>query len=136
MKIVLDANIFISAFYWGGNSELIINRVIEGLDELYFSKEILDEINDVMARPNFETDQVKIDNYIKRIENIGKKIIITGKIQNVCRDNDDNDKLECGIESDAEYLITGDKDLLVLDHYENITIVKPKEYLDIINNDK
>jgi putative PIN family toxin of toxin-antitoxin system len=53
MKIVLDANIFISAFYWGGNPELIINRVIEGLDELYFSKEILDEVTDVMARPNF-----------------------------------------------------------------------------------
>jgi putative PIN family toxin of toxin-antitoxin system len=136
MKIVLDANIFISAFYWSGNPEIIINRVIEGLDELYFSKEILNEIADVMSRPNFKTDPIIIDNYIKRIEKIGKKIIITGKIQNVCRDNDDDDKLECGIESNAKYLITGDKDLLILEHYENIMIVKPKEYLDIINNSK
>jgi len=37
MKLVLDTNIFISAFYWGGNSEKIINRIIEGMDELFIS---------------------------------------------------------------------------------------------------
>lgn len=67
MKIVLDANIYISAFYWGGNPEIIIERAVEGLDELYYSKEILDEIADVMARPNFETEQETIDTYIQRI---------------------------------------------------------------------
>jgi putative PIN family toxin of toxin-antitoxin system len=136
MKIVLDSNIFISAFYWGGNPEKIIDRIIEGLDDLYFCREILTEIADVMARPNFKTGQMTIDNYIKRIEKIGKRIVITGKIQNVCRDKDDNDKLECSEKSKSEYLITGDKDLLTIKQYKNITIVKPKEYLDIINNIK
>ena len=49
MKLVLDTNIFISAFYWGGNSQKIINRIIEGIDELYISEEIINEISEVMA---------------------------------------------------------------------------------------
>ena len=39
MKLVLDTNIFISAFYWGGNPQRIMNRIIEGVDSLYVSNE-------------------------------------------------------------------------------------------------
>ena len=132
MKLVLDANIFISSFYWGGNSEILINRIIEGIDELCISKEILNEVSSVMARPKFKTDQEIIDNYIKSIEKIGKKIVITGNIKDVCRDKDDDDKLECGINGNADYLITGDGDLLVIKKYQNIEIITPKEYLEKI----
>ncbi|GHU51321.1 hypothetical protein FACS1894200_11380 [Spirochaetia bacterium] len=75
MKLVLDANIFISSFYWGGNSEILINRIIEGFDELCTLQEILNEVSSVMTRPKFRTDQVIIDNYIKSIEKIGRKIV-------------------------------------------------------------
>jgi predicted transcriptional regulator len=46
-KIVLDANIFISSFFWGGNPRMILERIIAGRDELFISKEILDEIYDI-----------------------------------------------------------------------------------------
>jgi predicted nucleic acid-binding protein len=44
MRLVLDTNVFISAFYWGGNPQGIIHRIIEGIDELYISDEILYEV--------------------------------------------------------------------------------------------
>jgi predicted nucleic acid-binding protein len=53
MKIVLDANIFISSFFWGGNPRAVLERVISGRDELFISKEILNEINAVMGGLNF-----------------------------------------------------------------------------------
>jgi tryptophan 2,3-dioxygenase len=34
MRLVLDTNIFISAFYWGGNSQKVVERIIAGLDKL------------------------------------------------------------------------------------------------------
>jgi len=64
MKLVLDTNIFISAFYWGGNSQKIINRIITGLDELFVSEKILEEISEVMVRPKFKTEQDTIEKYI------------------------------------------------------------------------
>ena len=97
MRLVLDTNIFISAFYWGGNSQKIIDRIIAGLDELYVSDKILEEISEVMARPKFKTEQETIDKYIETIEKICKKIFTEGRIKGICRDIDDDDKLECGI---------------------------------------
>ncbi|MDR0597326.1 MAG: putative toxin-antitoxin system toxin component, PIN family [Treponema sp.] len=80
MKLVLNTNIFISAFYWGGNSQKVIERIIEGIDELYISNEILDEVAKVMSRPKFKSGAVIIDRYIKTIEKLGKKVFITGEM--------------------------------------------------------
>jgi len=134
MKLVLDTNIFISAFYWGGNSEKIINRIIEGVDELFISDQIITEISNVMARPKFKTKPETIIGYIKTIEKSSKKIFVDGKIKDICRDKDDDDKLECAILANADFIITGDEDLLVLRDYKTVKIVTQKEYLDIIDD--
>jgi putative PIN family toxin of toxin-antitoxin system len=131
MKLVLDTNVFISAFYWGGNSQKIIDRIIKGLDELYVSDKILKEISEVMARPKFKTDRETIIKYIETIEKTCKKIFTEGRIKGICRDKDDDDKLECGIICNADYIITGDNDLLVLEKYETMKITTPREYLTI-----
>ena len=68
MKIVLDANIFISSFFWGGNPRLILKRVIAGIDILFITKEILDEIEDVIGRPKFHADSEEIHYFINSIE--------------------------------------------------------------------
>jgi putative PIN family toxin of toxin-antitoxin system len=135
MKLVLDTNIFISSFYWGGNPEKIIQRIIDGVDELYISKEILEEISSVMARPKFKTQRETIESFTKSIDKISKKIVIMGQVKNICRDSEDDNKLECGLLSNADYIITGDDDLLVLKEYANIKIIKPKEYLEIVDID-
>ena len=129
MKLVLDTNIFISAFYWGGNPQKILDRVVEGKDELYISNEILDEISAVMKRPKFKTCAETIDRYIKTIEKMGKKVFIAGNIKGICRDGDDDNKIECGVACKADFIITGDEDLLVLEEYQSIRIVTPKDYL-------
>jgi len=131
MKLVLDTNIFVSAFYWGGNPKKIIDRIIEGTDELCISNEILDETAAIMAGPKFKTRPEIIERYIRTIEKIGKKVFITGKIKGICRDKEDDDKIECGILSNADYLITGDNDLLVLGHFQQIKFITAKEYLSL-----
>ena len=133
MKLVLDANIFISAFYWGGNPQKIIDRTIEGMDELFISDEILNEIAAVMARPKFKSSPETIEKYIQAIEKIGKKIVISGTIRGICRDKDDDDKIECGILGNADYIITGDDDLLALKEYQYVKIITAKEYLQLAN---
>ena len=133
MKLVLDTNIFISAFYWGGNSKKIINRIIEGIDELYITDQIINEISNVMKRAKFNTENKTIEGYIKTIEKSGKKIFIQGKIKGICRDKDDDDKIECAVLSHADYLITGDDDLLILKNYEKTKIITQREYLNIVS---
>jgi putative PIN family toxin of toxin-antitoxin system len=132
MKLVLDANIFISSFYWGGNPRRILERIVERLDELYISQDILDEISRVMSYPKFKTTKEIIDYHQKYIERIAIKVYPNVLTKTGSRDADDNKYLECGIAGKVDYIITGDDDLLVLEEYENIQILTPRAYLGVI----
>ena len=133
MKIVLDANVFISALFWGGNPRIVLKRAINKIDELFVSKEILDEIEDVLRRPKFHAGENEIEYFLKLIEEISNKIIIKNKIKNGSRDKTDNKYIECGTAVNADYIISGDKHLLELKKYNNIKIITVKEYLEIIH---
>jgi uncharacterized protein len=132
MKIVIDANVFVSSFFWGGNPRLVLERVIAGADELFITKEILDEVESVVGRPKFHADKEKTAYFINSIEEIGNKIVPKRHIKNGSRDKTDNKYLECGITADVDYIISGDIDLLELKEYENIKIVTVKNYLDLV----
>ncbi|MDR1368786.1 MAG: PIN domain-containing protein [Dysgonamonadaceae bacterium] len=57
LKLVLDTNIFISSFFWGGNPRAIIKRIIIGQDILYTSEVILKETAGVLMRPKSSVDE-------------------------------------------------------------------------------
>jgi len=132
MRLVLDANIFISSFFWGGNPRNVLERVIEGIDELFITKEILDEIEEVMERPKFHADKEEIDYFISSIEEIGNRIIPKMQIKNGSRDKTDNKYIECGMAANADYIISGDIHLLELGEYGKIKIITAREYLEVI----
>ena len=132
MKIVIDSNIFVSSFFWGGNPKEVFDRVLNGLDELFITDEIIQEIISVMSSNKFTVNNNEIDDYVKIIEKYSKKIVSENVPVLISRDQDDNKILECAFDGNVDYIITGDKDLLVLIEYESIKIMKPKEYLELI----
>jgi putative PIN family toxin of toxin-antitoxin system len=129
VKLVLDTNIFISAFFWGGHPRKVLERIIDNTDELYVTKEILEEITSVMSRPKFKINTDVITYFIQSIEDISQKIIVRNNIKNICRDSEDDKILECALIAKADYIITGDNDLLVLEKYENVKIITAAKYL-------
>jgi putative PIN family toxin of toxin-antitoxin system len=131
MKIVLDANIFVSSFFWGGNPRMVLQRVISETDELYITKEILEEIEGVMGRKKFHAGKDEINYFINAIEEIGTKVAPRNKIENGSRDATDNKYIECGIAGNVDYIVSGDIHLLELEKYKTIKIVTAKEYLGL-----
>jgi putative PIN family toxin of toxin-antitoxin system len=132
VKIVIDSNIFISSFFWGGYPREIFERVINGLDELIITDEIINEIYNVMSSGKFTVNSEDIKNYIKLIEKYSIIISSDSNLKSISRDKDDDKILQCGYDGSVDFIITGDKDLLVLENYKNIKIMKPKDYLDLI----
>ena len=132
MKIVLDSNIFISSFYWAGNPRKVFDRVTNGLDELFITREVINEIASVMAREKFITKIDEINEYIKIIKNYSINIMSKNDPKDISRDKGDNKILQCGVDGNVEFIITGDDDLLVLKEYNKIKIVNPAEYLKIV----
>ena len=129
MRIVLDTNVFISSFFWGGNPRKIMERVIDGKDQLFICKEIIEEIKSVMFRQKFNVSHEFVNRFIYSIEELANFITISGSVQNVCRDSEDDKILECAFLADAGFIVTGDNDLLVLEEFRGIKIVTAHEYL-------
>lgn len=49
---------------------------------------------------------------------------------NICRDPDDNKFLECAVSSRALYIVSGDKDLLDLEQFDDVAITTAAEFYD------
>jgi putative PIN family toxin of toxin-antitoxin system len=134
MKIVLDANIVISAFLWAGIPRAITKRVADGLDTLFVTNEIIYEIEEVIVRPKFSNKQEKAKSAIEFINYSGQKVIVAQKITTGgCRDNTDNKYLECAVAGNADYIISGDIHLLELKKYGDVKIVTAREYIEIVS---
>lgn len=131
MRLVLDTNIFISSFFWGGNPRKIMVEIINGKDTLFIAKEILQEVSSVMARPKFNVSEEYIAKFIYAIEEIANYVTLSGTMQSVCRDSKDDKILECALLANADYLITGDADLLVLKEFRGIKIITANEYINL-----
>ena len=128
MKVVIDTNIWIS---------YLLGSLLQGMDEKILSKEIkvvvseemLKELSEVASRPKFKNifTAKRIKELFSLLDSYAIVVSPSQKV-NVCRDGKDNFLLEVALEGEADYLVTGDEDLLVLDPFYNIKIVKPKDF--------
>ena len=109
---------------------MVLERVIEGIDELFITKELLDEIEEVLGRPKFHADKEEIYFFMNSIEEIGNRIIPKMQIKNGSRDKTDKKYIECGMAANVDYIISGDIHLLELREYGKIKIITAKKYLE------
>jgi len=135
MNVVLDANIYVSAYIWGGKPDAILDRIAEELDTLFISDDIIDELKTVFRKPKFHLNKERINSIIANIEQFGKNVAVFPKHRTpgASRDPKDDRYLECAIAADADYIISGDIHLLELKEYRGVKIVSVKEYLEIVN---
>ena len=106
------------------------NYVENGKIKLVFSKELFAEFITVAERPKFKKffSQKDIKKLISVINKFGFLCQVSTNV-NDCRDTKDNFLLNLAIDSNADYLITGDADLLELKiiHHTKILTIKDLE---------
>lgn len=131
LKVVLDSNIFVS-FLISHQPPIstILNLWARGELTICYSSEILDETEAALRYPKIREliSSLEAESLINAVKVLGVLVIPTKKIE-VCRDKKDNKYLEAALASESKYLISGDKDLLVLSKFEGITILSPNEFL-------
>lgn len=132
LKVVIDTNIFISGVLIGrGNSAIILKAWKRARKfQLFVSQEIIQEILRVMRRLGVAEDIV-ID-WEKTLTTDTVVVSPARKIHVVKDDPSDNKFLECAVEVKADYIVTGDKHLKKVDKFEDVKIINPKEFLDIL----
>lgn len=99
-------------------------------DCLAFCAQIESEILEILDR-KFGVDSQVVMNQIEPFLRDALRIEITGDVTGVCRDPDDDCILECALKAGAQFIVTGDHDLLVLGEYRGCRIVTAREYLEM-----
>jgi putative PIN family toxin of toxin-antitoxin system len=92
---------------------------------------VLLELADVLNRPKFDK-YVTHDERMRFMVNFLKVAEMTEISESitVCRDPKDDKLLELAVSGTADFLVTGDKDLLVLNPFRGVEIISPREFLD------
>ena len=127
---VADTNVLISFFM--SQSSISAKALIKALDkgDMVFSEETFQEFSTKINGEKFI--KYLSSSFIRREIDVIRKNSLFIETKNdfkVCRDRDDNKFLNVAVEISAFVLITGDKDLLVLEKIKNIPIVTPGTFL-------
>lgn len=101
---------------------------------MIFSNHLIEEFIDVVSRPKFKKffSKKDIEKILEYFDEFGEMVSVQTNI-NVCRDEKDNFLLNLAIDSKANYLITGDKDLLDLKNFEETKIITFSNFIEGIN---
>ena len=124
-NIVLDSNSILSAALFPNS--IVHNAFKKG--QLHFkivvSEKTWSEIQNVIRRPKFDRYSM-VNVRLSFLEDLHKSLIFIEPTEIItdCRDPKDNKFLELAVASDAPFIVTGDADLLVLNPYRGVTILK------------
>ncbi|MEG4322639.1 MULTISPECIES: putative toxin-antitoxin system toxin component, PIN family [unclassified Microcoleus] len=130
IKFVLDSNVLVSAALFKGSiARLAFNKATAD-GKIVMSGPVVAEIQDVLSRDRFDkylSPQLRTA-FLTDLLKVVEIVEITEAIS-VCRDPKDDKFLELAISGQANYILSSDKDLLVLHPFQGIAIVTPADFL-------
>ncbi|NCO55709.1 MAG: putative toxin-antitoxin system toxin component, PIN family [Bacteroidetes bacterium CG02_land_8_20_14_3_00_31_25] len=129
-RLVFDTNVVVSAFLFPDS--YVAKAFEKGLKSgtIFISEETLEELQEVLLRDKFDKYLPKPirQAFVQKFEILVAMIDITETII-ACRDPKDDKFLSLAVSANAEYIVSGDHDLLVLNPFRNILILSPFEFL-------
>ena len=133
MKIVLDANVIVAAFASRGLCESILEFCLSG-QEIILCVDLLDEIARNL-RLKIGLPVPVVDSIRDLLQEHGTLLDPAPLPQDACRDSDDVKILGLAVASRADFVVTGDKDLLVLETCRGIPILSPRSFAQTIHSE-
>ena len=130
-RIVADTNAFISRLLVPDSLPGRAVRKMVDTAQLLVSEATLTELADVLSRAKFDA-YVSIEDrqeFFRRLGRVAEVVPIT-YIVHACRDPKDDKFLELAVNGNADLIVTGDDDLLVLNPFRGIPIITPASYLE------
>jgi uncharacterized protein len=131
VRVVLDTNVLVSAFIDDGKPRKL---VLELLDKhtVVLSRQMLAELADVISRDKFNVTGSQVNQFISTLVRMSKMVKDNVQYKVVLEDPDDDVVINTAYAGKAEFIVTGDKHLLVLGHFKKTKIVTVNQLQDIL----
>lgn len=133
MRVCLDTNVLVSGIFWKGVPGRILDAWVEKHFELLTSPSILVEYQRVMKRLVSPKDDTElIDTWMTALIEHSIMVLTPDPPRSWSRDKNDDQFVDCAIIGQADYLVSGDKDLLVLNEQMDFEIITAKQFVAIL----
>ena len=132
-NVVIDTNVFVSAFLKEDSlPRMVIDQIIDDPHSvILISEETITELKYSVFNDKFNK---YVSNKVRLafLDSVLSKSSLTLAEEHItdCRDLRDNKFLEVAVSGNADKIITGDNDLLILNPYRNIEIITPRDFLE------
>jgi putative PIN family toxin of toxin-antitoxin system len=129
-RFIVDTNVFISQLLWPSSIPGKAFRKALSSGTLLVSQEVLQELTDVLGRKKFDP-YVTIEERQGFLRQLSLIVEIVPHVISLkaCRDSKDDKFLSLAVSGGADFILTGDKDLLVLDPFKTVRILSCATYL-------
>lgn len=138
MRLVLDTNVVVSGLIWGGVPRRLLELGRDGSVQLFTSAPLLDELADVLGREKFAgllvARGITRDFLMQRYGVLARVVRPQRLVGPVARDADDDVVIATALAAKVELVVSGDRDLLVLNPWHGIPILNASEALSRITH--
>lgn len=132
MRLVVDTNVLVSAFLWQGTPGRLIELAGEKECQLFTSRALIDELAEVLQRKKLakqvQATGLTAAQMLRNFQKLTTTVTARKLAQQVSRDDDDT-VLACALAAQADLIVSGDADLLVLKQFHGIRIVTAAQAL-------
>ena len=134
IRVVLDTNVLISALLFKGELSRIVGLWQKGKIVPVISKETFGELRTVLEYPKFSLSRAEIESLIEHeILPFFEVVNISRHGKGACRDPEDDKFISCALSANADYIVTGDKDLSDLRKYQSIKIIHASDFMKMFD---
>jgi putative PIN family toxin of toxin-antitoxin system len=132
-RYILDTNVVVSGLLFNNSKPAIALQYTFQHGEFLLSLELLEEIAEVLSRDKFKR-YITNDEREEFLETLLERANLIEVVDTVeeCRDPKDNHILELALSGETNIIVTGDKDLLVMNPFRNIEIMSVEQFLVIL----
>ncbi len=129
-RVVLDTNTLVSGVLLADSVPGKAVRKAIADDQVLMSEDSLYELADVLSRKKFDR-YISVEDREEFVQLVLRVVEMVPSVRAVhaCRDEADNRILEVAVNGDAELIVSGDSDLLMLNPFRGIAIIKPGDYV-------
>jgi putative PIN family toxin of toxin-antitoxin system len=136
MRVVLDTNVILSAILFGGKPRKVLEAALSGSLKICISESIIEELQNVLQRPKFGLTSQILQGVISELTSIAGWVLPKKHLELIEDDPTDNQVLDCAIEANADYIISGDGHLLQLGKCGSTLIMNPDSFVRILGEMK
>lgn len=126
LRLVLDTNVVASALLWGGSPRLLLQAARDKRIQLFTSTPLLAELTDILGRPKFgkkiEASLLTVDQLVDYYASLTTLVRPT-PTPRIAPDPDDDVVIGTGLAAKADFIVTGDKPLLSVEHHQQTRII-------------